>query len=249
MLEERAVHLWLASLDIEETLVQRFERILCGEELDRSNRFWNGSERARYVVCHGVLREILGQYTGTKPEDVRFRYEPKGKPSLMETSGENGKRNMIRFSLAHSHGFALYAVALGREIGVDLEQVAPIAQADQIATRFFSQEEKATLTGIEGYEKFETFFKFWTCKEAYLKACGEGLWALHAFSLIDFSNSLTKCSGMFSVMGETEESFWSFQQFDPAPGFAAAVVVEGSSACSYLPVHDWTGAINRMSEF
>ena len=51
----------------------------------------------------------------------------------------------LRFNLAHSHGLAVLAVTLGRELGVDVERVRPEVSTEGIAERHFSPREQAVL--------------------------------------------------------------------------------------------------------
>jgi len=50
---------------------------------------------------------------------------------------------MIRFNLSHSGDLVLYALTRCREIGVDLECIRPISDAEEIARRFYSVRENA----------------------------------------------------------------------------------------------------------
>ena len=81
----------------------------------------------------------------------------------------------LRFNLAHSHELALYAFTRGREIGVDIEYLRALPDADQIADRFFSARENATLQALPASQRRQAFFNCWTRKEAYIKAIGKGL--------------------------------------------------------------------------
>ena len=64
---------------------------------------------------------------------------------------------------------ALIAVARGRAVGVDVEQVRAMPDADSIAARFFSAGEQAALAAVPAAEKLAAFFNIWTRKEAFIK--------------------------------------------------------------------------------
>jgi 4'-phosphopantetheinyl transferase len=72
----------------------------------------------------------------------------------------------------------------------------------------------------------EAFFRCWTRKEAYIKARGEGL----SLPLDQFDVSLAP-GAPAALLGtrpdSSEASRWSLQNLDPAPGYAAALAVEG----------------------
>jgi len=225
LLSESDVHLWFSSLDLPLPSLQQLELLLDGEERERANGFCFERERARFVVGHGLLRRILGHYLGVESSELCFDYGSRGKPSLSE--GFGGGR--IQFNLAHSGGYVIYAVTLDRKIGVDLERVVPVVELKQIANRFFSDREKTALHALTGNEQHEAFFKIWTAKEAYVKACGEGL--AHPLNQIDapIDSGESPCS-LRVTCDMREDSRWSLEQVRPASGFIAAVVVEG---CNY----------------
>lgn len=224
VLLEDDVHVWYSSLDLPAPSLQRFEATLDAGERERAKRFCFERERARFVAGRGLLRSILGYYAGVEPSGLDFYYSSHGKPSLTERFGGH----KIQFNLAHSSGRAIYAVALDREIGVDLERVVPIVEAGQIANRFFSDREKAALHSLAESEKGEAFFKIWTAKEAYLKACGKGL--AYPLDKIDVSLEEEESRRSLKIRARTQEdSHWSLEQLRPASGFTAAVVVEGSN--------------------
>ena len=133
---------------------------------------------------------------------------------------------MLRFNLSHSQGLALYAVTRGREIGVDLECIRPISDAEQIAERFFSAHENAVFRTIPAHEKPKAFFNCWTRKEAYLKALGDGL----ARPLDEFDVSLApgEPAKLLRIEGAPQEaSRWSLNRLEPGSGYVAALAVEG----------------------
>jgi len=223
------VHLWYSSLDLPASSFQRLGATLDADERERTKGLCFDLERARFVVSHGLLRRILGHYSGVEPNKLRFLYSTRGKPSLTEEFGER----RIQFSLSHSDGYVIYAFTLDHRIGIDLEHVVPIVESERIAARFFSGKEKAVLDTLAGNERREAFFRIWTAKEAYLKACGQGLaFPLNRIeTIIDREGSI--CS--LGIKGIEDDSRWSLEQFGPAPGFVASLIIEGSNfrVCRY----------------
>ena len=93
-----------------------------------------------------------------------------GKPQLLI----GGERRMLPFSITHSNGYAVAAIApQAQYIGIDLEKIAPRINAWK--TDFFHPTE---LTG-EGDEFLTTL---WTQKEAIVKLLGTGL-AINSFEV------------------------------------------------------------------
>jgi len=216
------VHVWCASLEQPVERVHRLAQTLSDDETSRAERFRLERDLRRFIVARGVLRAILGQYLGIEPGRLRFRYGQHGKPSLVAGLGGDA----LRFNLAHSHELALYAFARGRAVGVDLEYIRPLPDAGEIAARFFSRRENAELEEIPDCRKSEAFFTYWTCKEAYIKATGDGL--ARALDQVEVSLVAEGAARLLNVEGVPEEAArWSLRTLDPAAGYVAAVAFEG----------------------
>ena len=216
------VHVWRATLDQIPSQIQSFLHILAADEQARAERFYFERDREHFIVARGVLRAILGFYLNSAPECLSFCYSSHGKPALTgESDGD-----AIRFNLSHSHGVALYAVTRGREVGIDLERIRFDLEVEKIAERFFSRREVATLRTLPPEVQRQAFFLCWTRKEAYIKARGEGL----SLPLDQFDVSLVpgEPAALLSTQRDPYEvSRWSLQELTPAPGYAAALAVEG----------------------
>ena len=221
-LSSNDVHVWCATLDQPITRVQQLAQTLSDDERVRAERFHFDQDRKRFIVGRGVLRTILSRYVGIEPGRLQFCYGSQGKPYLKEKSGGDA----LRFNLAHSHGMALYAFARGREIGIDLERVCAEVPGEQMAARFFSPLESATLRALPTKVKPKAFFTCWTRKEAYIKARGEGL----SLPLDQFDVSIApgEPAKLLNRRGDPlEASRWSLQELVPGPGYVGALVVQG----------------------
>ena len=227
------VHVWRASLDQPESHLQWLAQTLAADERLRVERFYFERDRKRFIAGRGILRTILGCYLGIEPSHLQFCYSPLGKPTLAETSGGSS----LRFNLTHSQGLALYAITYEREVGVDLERIRFIAEAEQIIDLYFSAREKVVFHALATHEKREALFTWWTRKEAYLKASGEGL--TETLNQIDVSLTPGEPARLLSIGGDVQEAArWSLRELRPASGFAAALAVEGRNwdlACWHWP--------------
>jgi len=99
-------------------------------------------------------------------------------------------------------------------------------ESDQIAERFFSPREASLLRQLPSDKKQSAFFSFWTRKEAYLKARGEGLTVdLRSF---DVTFVPGEPASLLSVARDsTEAQRWSLDDLAAPAGYAAALDVEG----------------------
>jgi 4'-phosphopantetheinyl transferase len=117
-------------------------------------------------------------------------------------------------------------VTLDRRIGVDVEQIYGFAETDSLANRILSQREKAAWRKYPANERLETLFRYWTCKEACVKATGEGL--SQPLGKIHISLIQGAEARLISINRSVREaSRWSLQELHPVPGFAAALMIEG----------------------
>jgi 4'-phosphopantetheinyl transferase len=144
---------------------------LTAEEQQRASRFHIAADRHRYTVTRGILRAALGQYLGTAPTSLRFDCNPFGKPSVVRDQNPGG----ISFNVSHSGCFSLLGFGLAPHLGVDVEQVRPEPNIDDIARTVFSPAECARLFALPHAVRRKAFFDTWVRKEAAAKALGGGL--------------------------------------------------------------------------
>ncbi len=215
-LSDGEVHIWRASLAVGATRLAALWATLPPDERARAERLHFERDRASFVAARGLLRAILGRYLGTPADELRFAYGPHGKPSLA-WPGAPG----LHFNLAHSQGLGLYAVACHREVGIDVEQQRPDLDLAALARQVLSPGELAAWQALPAAARAGAFWRAWTRKEAYVKARGQGL---------------TMPLGDLEALGEpalripadpAEAGRWSMCDVAPAPGYAAALAVEG----------------------
>jgi len=207
---------WRATLDA--PIDPRRDGALSTTERTRADRFLTPRDRLRFRRGRGLLRAILGRYLDEDPARLEFEYGPRGKPELA------GAR--LRFNLSHSRDLLLVAVTAKSRVGVDVDQVRPVADLDRIARRFFSAAENAALASVPPAHRLEAFFRCWTGKEAFIKATGGGF----SVSLSGFDIDLA-AEGPAGVVvhGDPEESTrWSLRRVVPGPGYCAALATEGA---------------------
>jgi len=214
------IHLWQIDLAPKSDAAARFEACLSPEEITRANSFAHPSLRRRFVAGRGCLRHILGYYLRQEPPNLEFKYEANGKPLI--TSGPA----RLGFNLSHSRDLAIIALTQEHRIGVDLEFIAPESEIEDIARRFFHVTEFESLMHTPAALRRETFFNYWTCKEAYLKGTGAGLSrALHDFAV---SISPPKAPRLLAdSLDDSAPARWKFLPLTLPAGFVGAVAVEG----------------------
>lgn len=216
------LHVWAVSLAPSPETVAQLETLLASDEIERAYRFRFERHRRRFIVGRGVLRQLLGAYLGVAPRELVFRYGDKGKPSLDPRF--DGHR--LCFNLSHSEELALYGLSRGRELGIDVEHLRPMPDAEQIAERFFSSSERDTLRRIPTERKADAFFNCWTRKEAYIKATGDGL--SMPLDRFDVTLAPEDEARMLSAEGDpAKAASWSMYHLQPAEGYVGALAIEG----------------------
>jgi 4'-phosphopantetheinyl transferase len=219
---EDEVHVWVASLDLPETRADTYEWLLSEDEQKRVERFRFRRDRQQYVVTRGILRSILGRYLMKDPASLKFNYTLYGKPLLTRDSG--GGR--VMFNLSHSKDLALFAVACGRDVGVDVEHLRTDLPIGDLSGRFFSPREFAMLETLPVELRFEAFYTCWTRKESYLKARGEGL--MIPSKDFDVSLSPKESARLQRTQWDPEEAKrWTLYNLDPHPDYVATLTVRG----------------------
>lgn len=203
--------------------VEALRAHLTHDELARADRLLRRKHGRRFVVARAGLRLILGACLGLPPARIELEYEGHGKPRLAKIHA-GGRR--LGFNLSHSHELALLGVAVGRTVGVDVEHRRDIERAMKIADRFFSVAEKAALEALPETARAAGFLRCWTCKEAYIKAIGEGLARpLRSFD-VDFTEGAPR---LLRVEGAHEEpERWHLASIDVGPEYVATATMDGA---------------------
>ena len=213
------VDVWSVQLDCSPAYVAVLLHALSDDERERAGRFYFERDQRRFICARGTLRRLLAAYLDVEARDLTFSYGPNGKPAL---SGRFERA--LTFNVSHSQELALVAIARDVEMGVDVEAVRSMDDADDIASRFFSPRESAQLRALPVAVRTGAFFACWTRKEAYLKALGSGL--AKPLDEFDVAFAPGETAALFVHGDELETARWSIRELAPAPGYTGALVTE-----------------------
>jgi 4'-phosphopantetheinyl transferase len=210
------VRLWCVALDASPPALAQLASVLDEDEAMRASRFRFDKHRAEFIIARGLLRHLLARFTDASPAAIRFSYGPRGKPEMSSRP--------LRFNLSHSGGLVLYAFALDRELGVDIEHCRDMTDLESIARRFFATKEVDELLSLPLEERPAAFFRCWTRKESFVKAVGDGLY----LPLDSFRVSL-RPGEPASILEEPNDTGqrWRLTDVTPLEGYAAALITEG----------------------
>ena len=192
-------------------------------ERQRANRFIFERDRRRFIIRRSRLRQLLAARLDVRPESVDFVHGPHGKPALAPRLAGSG----VCFNMSGSQDLAVYAFSRGRQIGVDVEAIRAVREADDIAERFFSARESEAYQALSPRDRPLGFINCWTRKEAFVKALGEGL--SYPCDAFDVALAPGEPPTILRVGNARENQHgWRVNSFSPAPGFVAAIVVAES---------------------
>lgn len=221
------MQIWQTPLDsLTAAEVQRLSRVLTPSERERAARFHFARDRNHYVACRGLLRELLASALKRPAAALVLDYGAHGKPEIAPEAG--GRRP--RFNLSHSEGWAMFAFAWDREVGIDLESGTRLDPDENnlaaLARRILSERELAVWQGLpDPGVRRAAFLRAWTRKEAFAKGTGKGV--LEQWERIELVLDAAAPNPSLVVRPQTgEPGGWVVHDLAAPPGFAAALAIK-----------------------
>lgn len=198
--------------------------LLDATERDRRTALRRDEDRARFTVATALVKLAAGRRLGVEaPQVVIDRRcdrcgQPHGRPRLPGSD--------LAVSISHSADRVLVALTGGAPVGVDVEWIHPV-EVDGLAGHVLGSGESAA--GLP------EFFRYWTRKEAAVKATGDGL-------RMPLSRVVVSAPGeppRLLRYGEAADLVATMADLDPGEGYAAALAV---LAAGPLRVREQDGA-------
>jgi len=202
-------------------------RELTAEEQSRALRYKSNRPREQFVISRGLLRRLLGGCLGVSPPTVPIAYLPSGKPVLGE--GEPLEDPPLHFNVTHTDGVAVLALAQ-RRVGVDVEVVRTVADAEGLVGRYFSRAEGEVFRSLPERDRPAAFFRGWTCKEAVIKAAGATVGCLDGFDVELHPEQPPRVNAIRDP--QLAGPGWALAEWEALDGTAAAMAVEAASLAS-----------------
>jgi 4'-phosphopantetheinyl transferase len=203
-------HIWYLRPDeVSQPRLRAYERILSPEEWSANASFRFERHRHAHLLTKAFVRLLLARYGGIAPEDWVFSKNAYGRP---EIAGPSDAPH-IKFSISHTDGLIAYMLALGREVGVDVENTSPSLDRTEVVRKYFSPIEQDDLRVLSEPVGQRRFFEYWTLKEAYTKACGLGL--SEHISRLTFHLTEPQTRISFDGGWPDDPADWQFQLFYP----------------------------------
>ena len=223
-LGEADVALWLVRLTAATPALIDGAQTLSLAEHAAGARFKSPILQTRFLQRRVALRAILAGYLGVPAAELLFTENEFGKPALHASLASTG----LSFNSSHSGPVAVIAVGKSRRIGIDVEAVRPIKDAEKIAARFFSSQESTALTALDPDDRNAGFLHCWTRKEAVIKALGGGL----SIPLDSFAVSLQPhqpAAILAWSIPDPVAAAWRIYHLEPTDGYVGALMIEGAA--------------------
>jgi 4'-phosphopantetheinyl transferase len=159
------VEVWLFRTDLPERVLTDLLPLLDDGERTRAHALIYPDSRRRFIAAHGAFRVILGRHLGVPPASLRWLVGPHGKPELAGPGP--------RVSFSHSGDLAALAMAAGRRVGVDIQQLVPSLDVTRMAARFYPEQEALFVASAAGRARqVARYTELWARKEACVKVTG-----------------------------------------------------------------------------
>jgi 4'-phosphopantetheinyl transferase len=167
-----------------------------------------------------AVRPLLAQAFGIDPAALPLQRDARGRPRLQAP--------LQRYDLGWSHSGDALLLALGEAVtlGVDIERVRPRPRALELARRYFHPDETAWLRSLRDAERDAAFVRLWCAKEAVLKAHGHGIALGLEKPVFAETGGELRLVASHPALGEADD--WSLREWEPLPGYRAALAWRGA---------------------
>jgi 4'-phosphopantetheinyl transferase len=183
-LEAGEVQLWRIDLAGGTGLRDRFTTLLTHSEKLHASRYRLAQARDHFSIGRACLRTLLANASGLSPHSIPITTGVHGKPESQNLNGHS-----IAFNVAHSKHTILIVLSRNGPVGVDVEYFDRPTDIMDVAKHNFTETETNSLEAITDPDiRHKTFYRYWTRKEAVLKADGRGLIASLASFDVSFES-------------------------------------------------------------
>lgn len=194
--------------------------LLDAAERARMQRFARLDDARDFAAAHALLRRTLSRlHPGTVAAAWRFAADARGRPEIVATERADPSP-LPRVSLSHTRGLVACAVAVGADVGVDVERDGRRVDLARLVPEICAPSEAAALATLDPEPAHRRFLDLWTLKEAWGKAYGVGL----RFPLAGLAFDLDR-PGRIAVAPEIAGSRCRIALYRPSPEARLAVVV------------------------
>lgn len=166
--EPDRIELWVIPTDQPATVVERLAGLLDRSERDRAAQADQAGHGDRFRTVHGAVRLLAAERLGLGPAALTWSYGRHGKPGIAAVGAAG-----LQLSYSASDSLAVLALAQGRRVGADVEQLRDERVAARVAVRYFSSEDARYVTSAaSAADRSDRFTRLWCRREACVKVYG-----------------------------------------------------------------------------
>lgn len=172
--QPQSIHLWNVPVIEAPSFL---ETVLSDREAERARSFRNPADQARALLSYGLLRLLLAEELAMAPQEVPVTRacptcgKEHGKPRLAGASAESA----VEISISHSGDWVVIGLSRHHPFGVDIEWMNRVDDLDGLAEISLSDRERQVWRALPREQHVRGFYRYWTRKEAIVKATGDGL--------------------------------------------------------------------------
>lgn len=145
-----------------------YQAVLDKDELATAERFSLPEFKTRYIVSHGILRQLLAEFLHQSAANIRIARTDFGKPFLPDYPE-------LSFNMSHSGDIMAIAISSQCQLGIDVECYKTRNTWEGLVKKCFAPEESAYWYSLDTADRSRAFYQFWVKKEAFVKAVGKGI--------------------------------------------------------------------------
>ncbi|MDX2360188.1 MAG: 4'-phosphopantetheinyl transferase superfamily protein [Crocinitomicaceae bacterium] len=229
VLKKNDIHLWRVSLDPSEEILKGAKSALSDFELSRLDFFEFERVQRNYTMSQGVLRILIANYLSIDIKEVELGRRSKGKPFCKNDES-------LFFNISNSGGLCVFAFSRDNEVGLDLEKIRPLNDLEEMINKNFSNQEQSYIRRTKD-ETLRRFYFYWTIKESYLKAIGEGMRIEPQNLEFSIQNDRIRLLG---VNGYTDYDDWVFEETPFSPEYVRTLtyIGEGIDITNFAIISD-----------
>ncbi len=218
------VNLWHGRLSEDIQSLQHYWQLLDTAEQSHASSIKNKLQQSLYVQTHALLRMLLAEMIDENPHVINIGKGEHGKPFLLDYPE-------IAFNLSHTADYLLIGIAQDCRLGVDVEFCKPRTNFAGFIRKCFAESEAAHWHQLPEQQKVREFYRFWTAKEAFVKATGRGI-GLGLQQCVLNADLPFRFESVPAEYGSA--ATWQVQEIDLEPGLCAAMVSNKSNIKSNI---------------
>jgi 4'-phosphopantetheinyl transferase len=232
-------HIWLVDPEaVREEVTGRLS-LLSAEERARMASFRFASDRDAYAAAHLLLRAALNWCAPeVPPEDWELTDSRLDRPEVVAPT----VFPRLRFNISHTRSLVACVVTREIDCGVDVEVQRQVEDMEELAARVLSPTEMSHLMALPTPLRPGRFFRYWTLKEAYVKARGLGLSL--PLEAVSFDLEMGDIAITIDPSLNDHGREWQFEQWAPTEHHVVAVAVRsgdigGARVVKHHNTHVW----------